>query len=65
MDKRRTLFSVIEVIDGVGSSSMEVDWNPDLYAVLDEIAPNGEVTDRIIDIAEEIAGARDNLDGNA
>jgi hypothetical protein len=51
---RRVLFSVIEVTDGVGSSHMEIDWHHDLYPILEVISPNGKMTDRVIDIAEEI-----------
>ena len=50
-DKRRTLFSVIEVGEGV-TRHYEVDWHPDLSEVLDEVSPNGELTDKIIDLAE-------------
>ncbi len=52
--KTKTLFSVIEVIDNRGEKSVQVDWHPELYSVLDAISPNGEITDRIIDIAEEL-----------
>jgi hypothetical protein len=53
----RALFTVIEVTSDDGSVHMEVNWHPDLYPVLDEISPNAELTDRLIDIAEEITEA--------
>ena len=52
--KTRMLFSVIEVTEASGESRCQVDWHPELYAILDEISPNAEITDRLIDIAEEI-----------
>ena len=51
---RRTLFSVIEVIDAVGSRTFEVDWHPALYPILDEVSPNYQFTDKLIDIAETL-----------
>lgn len=56
---RRTLFSVIQVTGSDGSTTYEVDWHPDLYPVLEMIGPNGEMTDKIIDLAEEISNAED------
>lgn len=50
----RTLFSVIEVIRPGGHIEMELEWHPSLYSRLDEIAPGGEFTDRILDLASEI-----------
>lgn len=47
---RKTLFSVIQAEDG----TLQVMWHPDLYPRLDSVSPNGEMTDRIIDIAEEL-----------
>lgn len=49
----RTLFSVVEMFDKDGRYFM-VDWHPDLHALLDELSPNGELTDKIINFAEEL-----------
>lgn len=54
MSTRRTLFSVIEVTDAVGSRTFEVDWHPALYPILDEASPDGQITDKLIDIAETL-----------
>lgn len=51
---RRTLFSVIETTCGDERPTFEVDWHRDMYPILDDVSPNGEVTDRIVDIAEEL-----------
>lgn len=56
---RRTLFSVIEVTDAVGSRTFEVDWHPDLYPLLDEASPDGKITDKMIDIAETLLDSAD------
>jgi predicted sugar kinase len=53
-DARRTLFSVIEITDKDGQKSFEVDWHPTMYSILDDKSPNGEVTDQIINLAEEL-----------
>lgn len=57
--KRRTLFSVIEVTLPNGNKEIELDWHRDLYPALDELSPNGEITDKVIDIAEELLSAFD------
>ena len=54
MSTRRTLFSVIEVTDAVGSRSFEVDWHPDLYPILDDASQDGQITDKLIGIAETL-----------
>lgn len=54
MSTRRTLFSVIEVADAVGSRTFEVDWHPALYPILDEASPDGQITDKLIGIAETL-----------
>jgi len=51
--KRTTLFSVEQVRDG-GEVHYEVKWSDDASAALDDISPNAEWTDRIIDLAEEL-----------
>jgi hypothetical protein len=51
---RRTLFSVIEVTDAVGVRSFEVDWHPELYPLLDEVSPDGQITDKLVGIAETL-----------
>ena len=56
---RRTLFSVIEVTDAVGSRSFEVDWHPDLYPILDEASPDGQITDKLISVAETLLNSTD------
>lgn len=61
-NERRTLFSAIEVTLDDGSKQIELDWNPDLYPVLDELSPNGEITDKVVDIAEELIHAADDDD---
>ena len=53
MAERKILFSVVQESD----NTLAIEWHSDLYPVLDEILPNGEMTDRIIDIAEEILEA--------
>lgn len=50
MTQGKTLFSVLQSDDGI----IQVDWHPDLYPALDVLSPNGEVTDRVIDVAEEL-----------
>ena len=52
----KTLFSVIQTTDAGGHSFFQVDWHPDLYPVLDEMTPEGVLTDRLIDLAEELIG---------
>lgn len=52
--QRVTLLSVIEVTDKAGAKSFEVDWHSTMYPILDDVSPNGEITDRIIDLVEEI-----------
>lgn len=54
MAKSRTLFSVIHVTGDNGETWMQVDWNPDIYEALDRLGPNGELTDRLVDMAEEL-----------
>ena len=58
-NERRTLFSVTEVTLPDGTKAMEVDWHRDLYPALDELSPNGEITDKIVNIAEELIHAFD------
>jgi len=62
--KSRTLFSVIEVT-GDGDRHCEVDWHRDISSVLDEISPNYEFTDKIIDMAEDLLTAEDSLKADA
>lgn len=52
--KHKTLFSVIQTTDAEGHSFFQVEWHPDLYPVLDEMSPEGVLTDRLIDLAEEL-----------
>ena len=52
--KQKTLFSVIQTTDAEGYSFFQVDWHPDLYPVLEEMSPEGVLTDRLIDLAEEL-----------
>lgn len=52
----KTLFSVIQTTDAEGHSFFQVDWHPDLYSALDEMTPEGVLTDRLIDLAEELVG---------
>jgi hypothetical protein len=54
MASRRTLFSVIEVISNDGEKSFEVEWHPEMYPFLDEAYANGQMTDRLIELAEEL-----------
>jgi hypothetical protein len=60
--ERRALFSAIEVTLSDGTKQIELDWHRDLYPVLDELSPNGEITDKIVDIAEELIRAFDEED---
>jgi hypothetical protein len=60
--KRRTLFSVIEVTLPNGDKQIQLDWHCDLYPALNELSPNGEITDKVIDIAEELIHAFDEED---
>jgi hypothetical protein len=55
--KRRTLFSVEEVTPAEGEKYFEVSWLPDLHPALNELSPNGEITDKIIDIADDLIHA--------
>ena len=57
--QHRTLFSVIQTTDAEGNSFCQVDWHQDLYSVLDEITPEGVLTDRLIDLAEELLQAEE------
>ena len=57
--KHKTLFSVIQTTDTEGHSFFQVEWHPDLYPVLDEMTTKGVLTDRLIDLAEEIDGSND------
>lgn len=50
----KTIFSVIQTTDAEGHSFFQVDWHPDLYPVLEEMTPEGVLTDRLIDLAEEL-----------
>jgi hypothetical protein len=50
----KTLFSVIQTTDAEGKSFFQVDWHPDLYPTLEEMTPEGVLTDRLIDLAEEL-----------
>jgi hypothetical protein len=52
--KRRVLFSVIEVTNREGERTFEVDWHRDMYPILDEAYANGQMTDRLIELAEEL-----------
>jgi len=61
----RTLFSMVEVTARDGSTSLQVDWHPGLYPALDELSPDGKITDRIIDTAEELLHAFDDADAKA
>ena len=65
MSSRRTLFSAIEVTLPNGDKEIELDWHPDLYPVLDELSPNGEITDKVVDIAEELIHAFDEEDARS
>lgn len=66
MTERRVLFSVIQVTAKAGGTWMEVEWNHDLYPVLEHINPDGELTDRIVDLAEEVVrGPDDDSDTSA
>ena len=55
----KTLFSVIQTTDADGHSFFQVEWHPDMYPVLDDILPEGKMTDRLIDFAEELVGTDD------
>lgn len=50
----RTLFSVIEITNPDGEKYTCVNWHHDLLPALDEINPNGQTTDKIIDIADDL-----------
>jgi len=63
--KQRTLFSAIEVTLSDGSKQIELDWHSDMYPALDELSPNGEMTDKIVDIAEELIHAFDEEEAEA
>jgi hypothetical protein len=52
--QHKTLFSVIQTTDAEGHSFCQVDWHPDLYEVVDAQTPEGVLTDRLIDLAEEL-----------
>lgn len=52
----KTLFSVIQTTDAEGNSYFQVDWHPDMPPILDDIFPEGKMTDRLIDFAEELIG---------
>lgn len=56
---RRILFSAVEVTLADGSKQIELDWHPDMYPALEELGPNGEFTDKVIDLAEELLHAFD------
>lgn len=60
-EKTRTLFSVVEVTDKDGARHCEVNWHVDLYGPLDEISLNAELTDKIIDMAEDLLEAEEEL----
>ena len=45
---------MIQTTDAEGHSFFQVEWHPDLYPVLDEMTPEGVLTDRLIDLAEEL-----------
>jgi hypothetical protein len=53
----KTLFSVIQTTDAEGHSFFQVEWHKDLYPTLEEMTPEGVLTDRLIDLAEELVGA--------
>jgi len=53
----RTLFSVIEVTPASGEPYCYVNWHHDLEGLMEVVNPNGEMTDKLIDIAEEILDA--------
>jgi len=53
------LFTVLEITEANGDKSLTVDWNDDLYPALAEVSPEGEFTDRVIDLAEELMGEID------
>lgn len=59
MSEHKTLFSVIQTTDADGNSFFQVDWHPDMYPILDEIYPEGKMTDRLIDLAEELMATDD------
>lgn len=46
----KILFSVVQGPDG----TLWVDWHRDISLILEEISPDYELTDRLIDLAEEI-----------
>ena len=54
---RVVLFSVVRFIQEDGLQWSEVDWHPTLYPVLDQISPNGEVTDQLVGIGDELIDA--------
>ena len=59
-EERRTLFSVIEVVDGDGRH-FEVEWHPALYDFLSVASPNGELTDKLINFSEEMIDDENNF----
>ena len=53
----KTLFSVIQTTDADGNSFFQVDWHPDMHPLLDDMIPEGQMTGRLINLAEELISA--------
>jgi len=62
---KRALFSVVQGTGNDGETFLYVDWAPELYPALDQLSPDGQITDRLIDTANELLHAFDDDEEDA